>query len=565
MLSPATAKDGAAAGQARNPGKAQQYYQRGLAEAQSHQNAAAIADFEQSITLDPDRFETYQALDNALSNEREWATIVQYWSQYIQLHPNDGRADCERGGAYSQLHDAPHTLADAEKACSLGIQKCCQVAANYRRAHGNAVPPPAAEKRKALAGSQTPGAQAAPATVAKKPWWRNTALLGTLGVGAVFVIPIVLLVIYWIRSAEREPQTSAPAPSSPATATSVARPAGNSAAFPGRAPPVSPGYSGMEATFTPTFDDLWKLRKHTFKKKTLMYIGFCFLGAFGTAYCIHASLPANRYDLPLGFLIAGLLLPLEDKRKAKAWAANNPDYFSQTSVSIGPEGFRVKSRAEDTSLQWNRVRDIVENKPYVYFRLTGSAASIVPQRAFRSPDEAQRFLDSATAYWQSARMKPQSGLASPEGAVSARAPFPAPSAQPFAAPSAQPWSPTAGAVVAAFFTPMAGGIVAYLSLKRMGYPRKAVWTLLLTIVGTTALCGLIIWGPKLPQGNLVGWGIDALVGYIFFAVQKDEWNAWRAAHRSLKLRSGWSALGWGLVGMAGFLGVIFIMLGLKPK
>jgi len=134
MVSPATAKDGAAR-QARDPHKALQYYQRGLAESRRDQNAAAIADFEQSIALDPDRFETYKALDDVLHKERQWATVVQYWTQYIGLHPNDGRAYCDRGGAYSWLHDSAHMRADAEKACSLGDQQCCQIV----RAH--AAPP----------------------------------------------------------------------------------------------------------------------------------------------------------------------------------------------------------------------------------------------------------------------------------------------------------------------------------------------------------------------------------------------------------------------------------------
>jgi hypothetical protein len=140
MMSPATAKDGAA-GQAGDPHNAQQYYQRGLAEAQSGQNAAAIADFEQSILLDPNRFEAYQKLDDLLSAQRQWPTIIQYWSQYIQLHPNDGRAHCERGGTYSQLHDAPHTLADAEKGCSLGIATCCQALRNFQARQPPAAPP----------------------------------------------------------------------------------------------------------------------------------------------------------------------------------------------------------------------------------------------------------------------------------------------------------------------------------------------------------------------------------------------------------------------------------------
>lgn len=138
ILSPAAAREGALAGsgsssgQAENPSEAQRYYERGLAEARQGKDAAAISDFEQSIALDPDRFETYEALDGVLSKHRQWATAVQYWTEYIQLHPSDGHAYCERGAAYSWLHDAVHMQADVEEACSLGDQRCCELDKKFR-------------------------------------------------------------------------------------------------------------------------------------------------------------------------------------------------------------------------------------------------------------------------------------------------------------------------------------------------------------------------------------------------------------------------------------------------
>jgi hypothetical protein len=117
----------AATAQERNPVEAAGYYQRGLAEARAGNEAAAISNFEHSLALDPNRFETYKALDAVLSKQRRWTTIVQYWTQYIELHPDDGRAYCQRGGAYSWLHNTAQAAADAEKACSLGDQVCCDV------------------------------------------------------------------------------------------------------------------------------------------------------------------------------------------------------------------------------------------------------------------------------------------------------------------------------------------------------------------------------------------------------------------------------------------------------
>ena len=137
----AAAGAGSNAGQARNSSVAERYYQRGLVEARRGQEAAAIADFERSIRLDPDRVDVRDALDDLLFKRRQWAISVQYWTEYIQLHPSDGHAYCQRGAAYSWLHDAAHMQADAEEACSLGDQRCCELV----RAH-QAAPPPAARQ-----------------------------------------------------------------------------------------------------------------------------------------------------------------------------------------------------------------------------------------------------------------------------------------------------------------------------------------------------------------------------------------------------------------------------------
>lgn len=126
---------------------AESYYTRALAEMRAGDDDAAISDLERTIALDPDRFEAYDALDDVLSKHRQWATAVRYWARYIQRHPDDGRAYCEQGGAYSWLHDTAHMRADAEKACSLGDQQCCQIISKFR---ARRAPSPAASSREPL-------------------------------------------------------------------------------------------------------------------------------------------------------------------------------------------------------------------------------------------------------------------------------------------------------------------------------------------------------------------------------------------------------------------------------
>ncbi len=137
LVSPTVAQDNGPAARGSNVARdlssqAQQYLQRGLAEARSGDDDLAEADFHASMAIDPNRFEAYEALAAMFAKRGHWQTIVQYWAVYIQRHPEDGRAYCERGAAYSWLHDDNHALADADKACSLSIQHCCQDATNYR-------------------------------------------------------------------------------------------------------------------------------------------------------------------------------------------------------------------------------------------------------------------------------------------------------------------------------------------------------------------------------------------------------------------------------------------------
>lgn len=172
---------------AENPSKAQRYYERGLAEARGGKDAAAISDFQQSIALDPNRFETYKALDDVLMKDRQWATDVQYWTQYIGLHPNDGRAYCERGAAYSWLHDTPHSLGDAEKACNLGDQTCCQMVRNFL-AHQAA-----ARARSARAPARSRWAELPSAF--KNMTWGDWAVVGLLACIPLFIIIFVISAI----------------------------------------------------------------------------------------------------------------------------------------------------------------------------------------------------------------------------------------------------------------------------------------------------------------------------------------------------------------------------------
>jgi tetratricopeptide (TPR) repeat protein len=73
----------------------------------------------------PDDFEAHRRLDYALAKQRNFDRVITVWSSYIAVHPGEGRAYLERGGAYFNLRRMPEAYADASKACELGVSEGC--------------------------------------------------------------------------------------------------------------------------------------------------------------------------------------------------------------------------------------------------------------------------------------------------------------------------------------------------------------------------------------------------------------------------------------------------------
>ena len=108
------------------------FYYRGLANIYQGDLDIALSDFKKAISLNPRDFESYRLLDWVLVHYADWDAIIVYWTQYIKLMPEDGRAYNERAGAYFHKPDYPASLADAEKACSLGISEACDQIARIK-------------------------------------------------------------------------------------------------------------------------------------------------------------------------------------------------------------------------------------------------------------------------------------------------------------------------------------------------------------------------------------------------------------------------------------------------
>lgn len=84
-----------------------------------------IATLEKRAAASPDDFRIRQQLDYVLVKRRDHTRIAAMWTEYLERHPEDGRAYLERGGTWGNLGDNPESLADFTKACDLGMSAGC--------------------------------------------------------------------------------------------------------------------------------------------------------------------------------------------------------------------------------------------------------------------------------------------------------------------------------------------------------------------------------------------------------------------------------------------------------
>lgn len=103
-----------------DPENAGLYYRRARAYVQQSNLAMALEDIKKSIELDPHNINAYLLIDYILAKSGDWNQIIRYWDQYIELHPDNGRAYSERGGAYYHKGDIRSAVENAKIAADLG-------------------------------------------------------------------------------------------------------------------------------------------------------------------------------------------------------------------------------------------------------------------------------------------------------------------------------------------------------------------------------------------------------------------------------------------------------------
>ncbi|MBN2693457.1 DUF4034 domain-containing protein [bacterium] len=107
------------------------YYIRGTLHRNIHNFDLAVEDFIRAISLKPTEYEFYYLLDYTLSFKRDFKTIIEYWTKYLELNPKDGDAYLERSGAYKHYGNMKSAKADLEMAAYLGNKKAEQFLKRY--------------------------------------------------------------------------------------------------------------------------------------------------------------------------------------------------------------------------------------------------------------------------------------------------------------------------------------------------------------------------------------------------------------------------------------------------
>lgn len=119
-----------------------------------------------------------------------------------------------------------------------------------------------------------------------------------------------------------------------------------------------------------------------------------------------------------------------------------------------------------------------------------------------------------------------------------------------------PWKPLIPAVVALLFGFGAGSIISYMNYRRMGLKRKAKLSLVLLI--PTFLIYVI--GILFIESNLRFFLVSGAFAVFLYTIHKRDFEKWKLRNPDTKLSSGWSGIGWGLIGFPVTFG--FYILGL---
>jgi len=117
-----------------------------------------------------------------------------------------------------------------------------------------------------------------------------------------------------------------------------------------------------------------------------------------------------------------------------------------------------------------------------------------------------------------------------------------------------PFRPGVAGRIGFFFGPIAGAFVASINLRRMGQLEKASKVRSYTFLVAIILTIILMLIPDV-LGRLVGLGMEIASFTIFPRIQDDSFAEWQRINSSVEPSNGWTAIGWGFLGLIIFVGI----------
>ena len=93
--------------------------------ARTDSGQVTLAALKERAEKSPDDRAALQEYDYALARQGRYQEVIDLWTGYLRRHPDDARAYMERGGAFFQSGRRAEAVADARRACELGLNESC--------------------------------------------------------------------------------------------------------------------------------------------------------------------------------------------------------------------------------------------------------------------------------------------------------------------------------------------------------------------------------------------------------------------------------------------------------
>jgi tetratricopeptide (TPR) repeat protein len=102
-----------------DPNLAQAWHNRASALGNLGENEAAIASFDRALALNADDFQAWNGKGNACYNLEQWEAAIACWDRVLQLQPDFAQAWYNRGSALEKLNRTDEAIASYQKALAI--------------------------------------------------------------------------------------------------------------------------------------------------------------------------------------------------------------------------------------------------------------------------------------------------------------------------------------------------------------------------------------------------------------------------------------------------------------